>query len=519
MDRFGRQSVRPTSFLQVPRPLEISKSHLAILSNGRAKVCVSLVPGHPCTILSDPRGRPLTADLAQQVWETTLGHLQLQVTRPSYQTWLKDTVGLAYHDGQFVVGAPNTFVAEMLEQRMYSLISQAMERVTSDPVDVRFQVLQPADDSASNGIASAQSVASPAAEALPTVSTNGQHEFPQRPVAFNSRFTFETFIVGSSNELAHAAASAVADSPGHIYNPLVIYSDVGLGKTHLLHAVGQRIQAKGLPLIYATAEEFTNEYIKAIREGKTEEFRNRYRGAGALLLDDIQFLIGKEQTQEGFFHTFNALHLSNRQVVITSDRPVTALTLLEDRIQSRLAGGLVVDVQAPDFETRVAILRAKADLMGQHLDNKVLEMLSQSAHSNIRELEGCLTRVLAYAQLARSTVTIALVEKAMAEILSRRAKRRLQPEALLDAVAHYFNVEKPILSGPRGKKHVAQARHVAMYLLKEETHLGFSAIGRLLGGRDHSTVLHGCARVSGKLDSDPGLRRDVMNIRQTLASS
>ena len=188
---------------------------------------------------------------------------------------------------------------------------------------------------------------SPAAEALPTLSTNGQHDFPGGPVAFNSRFTFETFIVGSSNELAHAAASAVADSPGHIYNPLVIYSDVGLGKTHLLHAVGQRIQAKGLPLIYATAEEFTNEYIKAIRDGKTEEFRNRYRGAGALLLDDIQFLIGKEQTQEGFFHTFNALHLSNRQVVITSDRPVTALTLLEDRIQSRLAGGLVVDVQAP----------------------------------------------------------------------------------------------------------------------------------------------------------------------------
>ncbi|MCH8186222.1 MAG: ATP-binding protein, partial [Chloroflexi bacterium] len=264
----------------------------------------------------------------------------------------------------------------MLEQRMYTLISQAMERVTSGPVDVRFQVLDATVDPASHGMATPRPLASPAAEALPTVSTNGQHEFPQRPATFNSRFTFETFIVGSSNELAHAAASAVADSPGHVYNPLVIYSDVGLGKTHLLHAVGQRIQAKGLPLIYATAEEFTNEYIKAIREGKTEEFRNRYRGAGALLLDDIQFLIGKEQTQEGFFHTFNALHLSNRQVVITSDRPVSALTLLEDRIQSRLAGGLVVDIQAPDFETRVAILRAKADLMGQHLDDKVLEMLS-----------------------------------------------------------------------------------------------------------------------------------------------
>ena len=199
---------------------------------------MSPVPGHPYTILSSPRGRPLTANLAKQVWETTLGHLQLQVTRPSYQTWLKDTVGLAYHDGQFVVGAPNTFVAEMLEQRMYTLISQAMERVTSGPVDVRFQVLDATVDPASHGMPTPRPLASPAAEALPTVSTNGQHEFPQRPATFNSRFTFETFIVGSSNELAHAAASAVADSPGHVYNPLVIYSDVGLGKTHLLHAVG-----------------------------------------------------------------------------------------------------------------------------------------------------------------------------------------------------------------------------------------------------------------------------------------
>ena len=476
-------------------------------------------PRHPNAVhRRRERGHPLTAEQARQVWETALGHLQLQVTRPSYETWLKDTVGIAHHDGEFVVGTPNTFVAEMLEQRMYSLISQAMERVTSGPVYVRFQVLQPLDNSDVDGICPSDALSGSSA-ARPGVSEGGQYQFPQRPTAFNSRFTFETFIVGSSNELAHAAAAAVADNPGHVYNPLVIYSDVGLGKTHLLHAVGQRIQAKGLPLIYATTEEFTNEYIKAIREGGTEEFRDRYRGAGALLLDDIQFLIGKEQTQEGFFHTFNALHLSNRQVVITSDRPVAALTLLEDRIQSRLAGGLVVDIQAPDFETRVAILRAKADVMGQSLDDEVLQLLSHSSQSNIRELEGCLARVLAHAQLARTPVTVELAERAMAEILQSRAKRSVRPEALLDTVAHYFDIESSLLSGPRGKKDVARARHVAMYLLKKETHLGFAAIGRLLGGRDHSTILHGCARISGKLDSDAELRRDVMNIRQSIASS
>ncbi len=393
---------------------------------------------------------------------------------------------------------------------MYSLISQTVERVVKAPVEVLFRVALASGDRPSPD---------PAGPALgPEPVLEADQPYVQQ-TTLNPRYTFDTFVVGNSNELAHAAAEAVADRPGEVYNPLVMYSDVGLGKTHLLHAVGQQIQAKGLPLIYATAEEFTNEYIKAIREGKTEEFRDRYRGAGALLLDDIQFLIGKEQTQEGFFHTFNALYLSSRQIVITSDRPVAALTLLEDRIQSRLAGGLVVDIQAPDFETRVAILRAKADLMGQRLDDEVLQLLSHGSQSNIRELEGCLTRVLAHAQLARTPVTVELAERAMAEILQSRAQRSIQPDALLETVAHYFDVETSVLSGPRGKKDVARARHVAMYLLKKETHLGFAAIGRLLGGRDHSTILHGCARISGKLDSDAELRRDIMIIRQTIASS
>ena len=280
---------------------------------------------------------------------------------------------------------------------MYSLICQAAEKVVNDPVEVRFQVgidTVPARAGANGSGA----VAGQNGRVLPIAGYPDPAEDadetgidlapPTSAIDLNPRYTFETFVVGKSNELAHAAARAVSDHPGVTYNPLFIYSGVGLGKTHLLHAIWHELTRKRLSLIYATTEEFTNEYIKAIRDGSTEEFRNRYRSADVLLLDDIQFIIGKEQTQEGFFHTFNSLHMASRQIVITSDRPVTALTLLEDRVQSRLAGGLTVDIQHPDLETRLAILRAKADETGQEFPEDVIQFLAERIHKNIRELEG-----------------------------------------------------------------------------------------------------------------------------------
>ena len=316
------------------------------------------------------------------IWKAALGELQLQVTRPSYETWLRDTTGVSFGDGEFVVGTPNAFVAEMLEQRMYSLISQVLERITTHKVDVRFQVMDAAAPAETEGKGSSDI----GGTAASTVHQGVVEAPPYRPISPNRIYTFETFIVGKSNDLAHAAAQAVSERPGQVYNPLVLYADVGLGKTHLLHAIGHRILAQGLSLIYATTEEFTNEYIKAIREGKTEDFRQRYRNADVLLLDDIQFLIGKEQTQEGFFHTFNALHMNNKQIVITSDRPVSALSLLDDRVRSRLAGGLVADIQPPDLETRLAILNAKAQFLGLHVPKQVIEYLGERIHKNIREL-------------------------------------------------------------------------------------------------------------------------------------
>ncbi len=459
-----------------------------------------------------------------QIWDAALGELQLQVARPAFETWLKDTDGVEHRDGEFVVGTANAFVSEMLEHRMYPLIERAIERVIGEPTSVRFQVNT--QSSISGG---GQSEASKPAED----DRERQHEpaaAPQQPAEYgrptdlplppslNSRYTFERFVVGKSNELAYAAARAVADNPGNVYNPLVMYSEVGLGKTHLLHAIGQQALAKGMSLIYATTEEFTNEYIRAIREGKTEEFRQKYRSAGLLLLDDIQFLIGKEQTQEGFFHTFNALHMSNRQIVITSDRPVSSLKILEERISSRLSGGLVVDIQAPDLETRLAILRAKAEQMGVKPGKQVIELLGARIYRNIRELEGSLNRAVAYADLMQRPLDAELVNQVIADAQDDGERRQPSEQEVIDAVSAHFGVDRTTLCGRKRDKKTALARQVAMYILREDAAMGVTAIARALGRKDHSTVLHGCKTIENHQNADAKLRRDILRVRETLAA-
>ncbi len=470
-----------------------------------------------------------------QLWAAVLGQLQMQVTKPNFDTWLKHTSGLAYADGEFVVGTPNAFVAEMLEQRMYSLIAQTVEGVVEAEVEVRFAVEsawapsgESADPDAETGHPNPR-VEYGADSNPPPQGREGEDGLPLppgrsgegglSPPALNSRYTFDSFVVGKSNEFAHAAALGVARQPGQLYNPLVLYSDVGLGKTHLMHAIGHQVAARGMSLIYSTTEEFTNSFIRAIRDGTTDEFRDYYRTADVLLLDDVQFLIGKDQTQEGFFHTFNALHQTNRQIVLTSDRPVSALSLLEDRIQSRLAGGLVVDIQPPDIETRIAILRAKADVSQQPVSDDVLLYLAERIHKNIRELEGGLNKVIAFADLMGTPVTIDLVKSALADVVETAAERQIPDSVVVDTVATYFGVDVETLKGRKRDKKTAKARQVAMYLLREESQLGLATIGQVLGGKDHTTVRHGCDRITNQLSVDASLRRDVINIRETLAAS
>ncbi len=456
---------------------------------------------------------------ATEVWERALDDLQIQVTRPTFETWLKQTTGVAVSDASFVVGAPNAFVAEMLEQRMSSLIAQAVERQTKRRLDVRIEVGNGAAPAAhsGNGADNGTDVAVPQQHSpLPHEPAPGAAR--GRRARLNPRYTFESFIVGKSNELAHGAARAVADRPGLVYNPLVIYSKVGLGKTHLLHAIGHLAGRQAASLIYTTTEDFTTEYIRAIREGTTAEFRETYRAADVLLLDDIQFLIGKEQTQEGFFHTFNALHMSNRQIVITSDRPVSALTLLEDRIQSRLQGGLVVDIQPPDLETRMAILRAKAEEREVVLQPQVLDLLAGRVRKNIRELEGVLNRVVAYADLTRAEITTELVARAVAEPDVEGKNNRSSERDVIDAVSEYYDVEEDEIKGRRRDKATTLARQVTMYILREDAKLGASAIGHILGGKTHATVLHGCRTIEARQNLDPNLRRDIIAIRGALES-
>jgi len=433
-----------------------------------------------------------------QIWEAVLGALQLQVTKANYQTWLKDTRGLSVTDDVFVVGVPNTFAIEWLEKRLSHLIVKNLSQVAGRPLDVRFQVCQ-----------------GQAAEVKPEAPTSRGKEIATNG---NTKYTFSTFIVGSCNRLAHAAAMGVAENPGTVYNPLFIYGGSGLGKTHLMHAIGNFVQRDTKHVIYVTAEQFTNDFITGIREKSTESFRNKYRSADVFLIDDIQFIAGKEQTEESLFHTFNDLHASNRQIILSSDRPPKALSLLEDRLRSRFEWGLIVDIQPPDFETRIAILQAKAEELKTSVPVDALHLIARRVQNNIRELEGALNRVIAFAKLSDSLITADLATEALVDIAASHSKRSLSGELILNAVAEYFAITPDVLRGKRRDKAIAFARQVVMYLMREEMKSSWTDIGRELGGRDHSTVLHGHGKILKEIEESSALRRDILEIKESLHS-
>ena len=455
---------------------------------------------------------PAGAQDARQVWSAVLGHLELQVTRPSFHTWLKDTVGIRVSETDIVVGTPNTFVAEMLEQRMYSLVADSVNHVLKNQLDVRFIV------TATDELTPESPSDLPVNHRNSDSQDSEKNRIPYRRISLNHKYQFDTFVSGKSNELAYAASVAVSQKPGLVYNPLTIYSDVGLGKTHLLHSIGHAASTAGRSFIYVTTEEFTNEYVRSIREGNTEAFRDRYRSVDMLLLDDVQFLIGKEQTQEGFFHTFNSLHMLNKQIVITSDRPVAKLNLLERRVRSRLSGGLVVDIQRPDLETRMAILSKKLEIANRQCDAAVTDFLAEKLSSNIRELEGGLNRVFAYSEITQRPLSIELAQQALSDAYIDEKSTASSPDEIIEAVSEYFNVEYSLLIGPRGRKEVALARQIAMHLIKADTDLGPSAIGQALGGKNHSTVIKNCSKISDRLITDLTLQRDISNIRNLISS-
>lgn len=434
---------------------------------------------------------------ANEIWDAALGGLELQVTKANYQTWLKDTIGISCDNGCFIVGAPNTFAVEWLEKRLRHLIKKTLASVIGQPVEVQFEVCQ-----------------EPQSESPRPIPTNGNGR--TNHTSFNPKYTFPSFIVGSCNRLAHAAALGVAENPGTVYNPLFVYGGVGLGKTHLLHAIGHKVQTNARRVIYVTAEQFTNEFITGIREKSTEDFRNKYRSADVLLIDDIQFIAGKEQTQEGLFHTFNDLHTANRQILISSDRPPKALSLLEDRLRSRFEWGLIVDIQPPDFETRIAILQGKAAELRVTLPHESMHIIARKVQNNIRELEGALNRVIAYAKLTNSAITPELTTSALAEIASDESRFSLTMDEVINMTGAHFGLAPEALFGKKRDKSVALARHVAMYLMREEMDASWTDIGRALGGRDHSTVLHGHHKISSEIEASSALRREILEIKEAL---
>jgi len=438
---------------------------------------------------------------AQEIWEAALGELQLQINKPNYQTWFQGTRGTAYQDGQFIISVPNAFVAEYLNKNQRSLIEKTLiGLVHSSNINVRFQT--------------GSEHLSPTAE-----NTNHQDSSIQDFPAFNPKYTFESFVVGGSNRLAYAAALGVAQNPGGIYNPLFIYGGAGLGKTHLLQAIGYTARSNNTRVLYVSGEHFTNDFVDAVRKQRTDEFRSKYRDIDMLMIDDIQFISGKEQTAESFFHTFNELHNSNHQIVITSDRPPKSMPLIEDRLRSRFEWGLIVDVKPPDLKTRRAILKAKSEQAGADILPDVLDIIAQQVRENIRELEGGLNRIIAYARLLQAEVTPEIAVRALADIGGGTLPNGLvTPDALLYAVAECFQITPELISGRRRDKQVALARQVTMYLLKQQNGYSLAEIGNLLGGRNPSTVSHACEKVAEDIKSSPLLRHKVKDIQKTYSS-
>jgi chromosomal replication initiator protein len=441
---------------------------------------------------------------AEQAWQSVLAQLQMDMPRASYDTWVRDTRPMAYDNGLITVGVRNAYARDWLESRLATTVNRLLIDVLNSNVAVKFIV-----SNADEQIASSTDV-----EPAPASIQITPPEPKPRHITLNPRYTFDTYVVGSGNRLAHAACQAVAEKPARAYNPLFLYGGVGLGKTHLLHAIGNACHTSGLNVLYVSSEEFTNDMITAIRTHTTQAFREKYRSADVLLIDDIQFIAGKESTQEEFFHTFNTLHGQDKQIIVSSDRPPKSLVTLEERLRSRFEWGLTADIQAPDLETRLAILRSKAERTGRQISDEILQSIAERVQSNIRELEGALNRIIAFADLSGASLTPNLVEMALADITPSRGD--IKPESVLDAVSKVLDVTTQTLLGRDRTKDVARSRQIAMYLLREEAKISFPQIGDVLGGRDHSTVMSAYEKIKEQIPSDRKLEQDITAIRQKL---
>lgn len=450
----------------------------------------------------------------QRVWNEVLEVVRGELNTPTFKTWFEHTTPLDIIDDKLVVAVQNEFARDWLESRYSGLLRSALRQVTGIDLSIEFTVPpQTADHVADQAPESA-----PAVEAGPS-KTTATEDSPQRTNNFNAKYTFESFVIGESNSFAHAAALAAAEAPGRTWNPLFIYGGVGLGKTHLLHAIGHYVHNNfpHMKVKYVTSEQFTNEIIDSIRAGdrkRIDNFRRQYRTADVLLIDDIQFLKGKEATQDEFFHTFNALEQSGKLVVLSSDRPPKDISTLEERLRSRFEMGLITDIQPPDLETRIAILRRKADVERLGVPDDVLSFIADRVSSNIRELEGALIRIVAYSSLTRRTIDIDLARGVLKDAFPERSLRPISVISIQREVCKFYGISSAELVGNKRSQNIVYPRQVAMYLSRELTDLSLPRIGSEFGGRDHTTVMHAKAKIEKLISED----RDVYNQIQSLTN-
>jgi chromosomal replication initiator protein len=463
----------------------------------------------------------------EEAWQAVLGEIELNMGKSSVVTWLKGARLVTYEDGQFVIGVSNGYVKEWMEHRKQAEIKKLLAERMNRSVDLLFVVVSP--NGALSGAVVSDRAAVPHAERVADRTASSQAATTNQPTTspatsysspamvadgLNPRYVFEAFVVGSGNRMAHAAAMAVAEAPAERYNPLFLYGGSGLGKTHLLHAIGHAARRSGLTVRYVTSETFTNDLISSIRSQSQENFRNKYRSVDVLLMDDVQFIAGKESTQEEFFHTFNALHGANKQIVLTSDRAPKMMVTLEDRLRSRFEWGLMTDIAPPDLETRMAILLHKVASLNTDVPPDVIEFVAKQIQSNVRELEGALTRLIATSEMTGRQITVQFARDTLADLVGKRA--HITPSQVIETVAKYYSISVPEMVSPSRNKELVQPRQVAMYLIRQETDASLPEIGGLLGGRDHTTILHGVERVKERLEAEEQLRRDVMSVREQL---
>ena len=452
----------------------------------------------------------------EQLWQAVLGEVEVNISRASFTTWFKKTFISSHDNGRFIICVPNIFTKTWLEKKYDKEIINAFKNITKEPQIEIIYKIETKKAEAPMARPQSQAKADDTGSASGALSAITYKQSSLNKFGLNSKYTFDTFITGKNNELAHAACQAVVSNPGQAYNPLVIYGGVGLGKTHLLQAIGNELAKTTDKILYVTSEKFSNEYINEVRSGRAKFLKEKYRNVDLLLIDDIQFLGGKDGTQEEFFHTFNELHQANKQIVVTSDRPLKTIPALEERLLSRLEWGMVADITMPDFETRVAILLNKSHEKNYHMPEKIINYIAENIESNVRELEGILTKLITYFEFNNLVPSLESAKKILTETFATYQQSSLSTKQIVEAASRFYNIESKDLLGKSRKKELVKPRQIIMFLLREEINLSFPTIGQELGGRDHTTAIHACNKIKKDIEDNERLAQEINSIKQLL---